>query len=302
MTARLARLSRWSLMRESDTRPNDEGQPMHWHNTSRIAGVFLLGLVSTTVLAAQAGAKAVNTFFHLGVENFRWQEFDENGWRLLTEQGPRVRAGLRLGNSVLQTRGLLYEIDVSAYGGEVDYDGQDSTGVFTASDSRYTGWVAEMQGGYRVQSRSSIFAADLILGLGAESWRRDIADSRNTNGFSVGGLEEEYTLYYGRLGLGLLWPQGVSESYLQAGMRRPMSIDEKVDVFDFDVELSPEERWSAYAYYEFRHPRPHGAVLVRLFYESYRFDASPPELAGTTVVWQPESRMDVWGMRIGYGW
>ncbi len=273
---------------------------MHWHKTSRVAGVFLLGLMNTAVLAAQAGAKAVNTFFHLGVENFRWQEFDEDGWRLLTEQGPRVRGGLRLGNSVTLPRGLLYEIDVSAYGGEVDYDGQDSSGVFTASNSRYTGWIAEVLGGYRVQSRSSIFAADLILGIGVESWRRDIADSQNTNGFSVGGLEEEYTLSYGRLGLGLLWPQWAGESYLQVGARRPVSIDEEVDVFD--VELSPGERWSGYAYYEFRLPRPRGAVLVRLFYESYRFDASPPEVAGTIVVWQPESRMDVWGIRIGYGW
>ncbi len=253
-------------------------------------------LFAVASLACLAGpvAAAPELAVEVGVENFRWQEFDDQGHRLLTEQGPRLVAGAGLGNTVGRTAGWLYEFQVQGYLGQVDYDGQDSSGIFTSSDTDYRGGRAEITTGLRRPGRKSPLAADLLLAVGAEYWKRDINDSRNANGAAVGGFTEEYTVYYGRLGAAISWPHRHGESNFQAGGKRPFAIDEDVDVFN--VTLSPGEEWSAFAAYEYRLASSKGVSLVRLYYDSFRFAKSDPKSVGLSTVWQPESDMDIWGI------
>ncbi|MFQ5487972.1 MAG: hypothetical protein ACE5ET_05965, partial [Gammaproteobacteria bacterium] len=203
----------------------------------RLLAVATLVLVNWSLSVSAAEQKTSRFGFDaalgVGVENFRWQEFDDGGQRLLTEQGPRLVAGLGLGNSINKGEGWLYELQLQGYTGEVDYDGQDSNGVFTSSNTNYQGWRAEFMTGIRKVGRKSPLAADLLLGVGVDFWKRDIDDSTNANGAAVGGFTEEYIVYYGRLGVGMLWPhrRAAAESYFQAGAKRPFSIDEDVDVF-----------------------------------------------------------------------
>lgn len=235
---------------------------------------------------------------YIGAENFRWQEFDDNGQRLLTEQGPRAVLGGILSNTHRRAEGLLYEIDVQGYLGKVDYDGQDSLGVYTSTDSSYQGARGEVTGGYRWQStQSAIAAVDLLVKLGADAWRRDIADGANANGFPISGLKEDYVVYYGKVGIGALWPHVSSSSYFQLGARKPLSIDEDVSVFD--VSLSPGKKWSVYASYTLKAGGEGRKPFVTFYYDSYRFSKSPPASIGSGIVWQPESDMDVAGVIFG---
>ncbi len=239
-----------------------------------------------------------------GVEYFRWQEFDSRGRRLLTEQGPRYVLEAFLGNRLRQGRLPLYGIKLRGYAGDVDYDGQDSNGIFTSSDTTYRGWGAELQGGYRFPVTAT-FSLDALLAAGVDDWRRDIDNSINANGGAVGGFTEDYTVYYGRLGLGALWSAGWADHYLQAGAKRPWSISE--DPGALNITLSPGEAWSAFVSYEVRFRRLGlGRPFVRFYYDSYRFRKSSSERVslappfGSGFVNQPETDLDVLGFGLGY--
>ncbi|HFD91840.1 MAG TPA: hypothetical protein ENJ22_00960 [Gammaproteobacteria bacterium] len=234
----------------------------------------------------------------VGAENFRWQEFDDNGQRLLTEQGPRYLAGLALGNTAGRDAGAIYELLARGYAGKVDYDGQDSNAVFTSSDTSYRGWQAEFMAGYRFPSPASMLSMEIHLAAGGEGWRRDIDNSTNSLGNPVSGFVEEYSVYYGRLGVGFLWPHRWAQSRVVAGGRRPFRVDEDVDAFN--ITLAPREQWSGYAAYELYFPTGQGSSILRLRYDSFRFDTSKPKVIGGTSVWQPESDLDLWGISLGY--
>ncbi len=275
--------------------------------TKKILIPYLVGLITLSGWAQSVQSadeqlvrqRKFDTAVNLGIENFRWQEYDDGGQRLLTEQGPRLVLGASLYNTDKRAAGLLYDVSVRGYIGEVDYDGQDSLGVFTSTDTSYRGWNGELTGGYRWKSERSAFTAfDLLLSLGADAWRRDIDDSTNALGFPISGFVEEYTVYYGKIGVGALWPHQTSNSYLQFGAKKPISVDEDVDVFN--VTLSPEKRWSAFAAYTLKSIREGRAPFVRFYYDSYRFGKSPSKAVGTGVVWQPESDLDIIGVTFGY--
>jgi len=246
----------------------------------------------------------ISVSIDVGVEYFRWQEFDARGRRLLTEQGPRYVLETLLGNNRGSQDGILYGILVRGYAGDVDYDGQDSNGVFTSSDTTYRGWGAELQGGYRF-SVTATFSLDALLAAGVDDWRREIDNSINANGGAVGGFAEDYTVYYGRIGMGALLSASWADHYLQGGAKRPWSISE--DPGALNIRLSPGEEWSAYVSYEmrFRHTGP-GRPFVRFYYDTYRFSKSsservslaPPFTSG--FVNQPETDFDVLGVMLGY--
>lgn len=244
-------------------------------------------------------AKGTGISLFAGIENFRWQEFDDKGQRLLTEQGGRLVMGAALSNAERRSSGLRYGIDVRGYFGQVDYDGQDSQRVYTSTDSNYRGARAELGGGYRWQSvHDSVPVVDLLLALGADAWRRDIDDSINANGFPISGLREDYVIYYGKVGVGAQWPRAAYSSYFQLGLKRPLSTTEKVDVFD--VTLSPGKQWSAYAAYTLKVGGKGSRPYISIYYDSYRFSKSSPKPVGSGIVWQPESNMDVMGVILGY--
>ncbi len=248
--------------------------------------------------SAPGEARLFDVAFYIGSENFRWQEFNDGGQRLLTEQGPRVVLGGALFNLDRRTAGLVYNIDVRGYLGDVDYDGQDSLGVYTSTNTRYQGGRGELTGGYRWQSaRSAVAAFDLLLTLGADAWRRDIDDSTNANGFPISGLVEDYVVYFGKVGVGAQWLHASSSSYFQLGAKKPLSIDEEVEVFD--VSLSPGKQWSAYASYTLKAGGEGRKPYITFYYDSYRFSKSPPKSIGSGIVWQPESDMDVAGVIFG---
>lgn len=239
----------------------------------------------------------------LGVENFRWQEFNDQGGRLLSEHGMRYGAGGTLDNLGRDDAGVLAVFSGRGYSGRVEYDGQDTRGRFMATRSVYSGYALEAGGGYRFIPNAHSPAFDVIAGIGFDRWERDIRGGVNSVGAPVSGFVETYTVVHARLGIGLFHLEGALPGYLSAGLRRPLYIDEDIVVNGQALELAPENNASAFVSYRVslapaRDGRPFGRYL-RASYDSYRLGRSPAITAGNLSVWQPDSHMDVFSLSLG---
>jgi hypothetical protein len=254
-----------------------------------------------------------------GVEIFRWQEFGtfndgailsptgaSSDQRLLTEQGPRFSLAASVNNLTRRERGLIYSGAVKIVGGEVQYDGQDDTGTHVSTDSRYGGWSADTGIGYRVMAVSGAYTVDLSAGAGTERWRRNVLSGQNALGFRTSGGAEDYVVDYWRADVGFPHRLNVSDAYLSIGVKMPFTIDEDVNIGGQPIRLHPgKQAWLDVSYelslFPGRDGEPFG-TYVKLFYGGYRFGKSPAEPAASLLVWQPESKMDVIGLSLGFSY
>lgn len=242
--------------------------------------------------------------FEVGVESFRWRELDDDGRRLLTEQGPRFMVGAALGNFLHADSGPIFEMRLGSRLGEVDYDGQDNNGRFVGTVSDYSGWVGEVNGGYRFPEFVQGVSIDLFGGMGLDNWRREINGGVNSIGQSVAGFTEDYGVAYLRCGIGIALHGASPGGYLQLGFRRPRSVSEEVRLQGRTINLSPGENAAAFLSYQVAlgTPREEGAAggYLRFYYAGYRFGKSEIEQIGASQVWQPRSDGDTLGVALGF--
>jgi hypothetical protein len=234
---------------------------------------------------------------------FRWQEFDSSGTRLLTETGPRLFFSAAVNNMDRTGRGFIYEAIARGYTGNVDYDGQDSNGIFTSSKTMYSGFGLEFNGGFRVTEKIDM---DLLAGIGINVWSREIDDDQNALGNLVSGITEDYNIQYLTLAIGLAQRYADAGGYLKVGLKRPFSTNEDVD--DFNVSLSPGKKLSAIVSYKVTfNGNENGKNLISsitFYYDSFRFSKSAEKVTVVNSVpiqvRQPKSSLDVIGVAIGY--
>lgn len=246
----------------------------------------------------------------LGAEIFRWQEFDDGSTRLLTEQGPRLFMSAAVQNLARWDPGIVYSGTLRAFGGEVEYDGQDSNQRYVGTSSRYSGWQAEAQAGYRLVGGDAVYAVDLLAGIGTERWSRDIQSANNAEGNRVAGFAEDYAVDYGRAAIGFSHRIQELNGYFDVGVRVPLSIKEDVDLDGEPIHLKPGKRGSLFLSYKLSltptsRGEPFGSYL-KLFYNGYRFGKSDVETIqtsdGALLVWQPKSSMDIVGLALGFSY
>jgi hypothetical protein len=269
-----------------------------------VAGGLLFAFHGVTYAASPATTSAAlpshaQLALEAGAENFRWREIDDNGQRLLTEQGPRFVYGATLGNFLHAATGIIFEMHLGGRLGEVDYDGQDNNGRFVGTVTDYSGWYGEVNGGYRFAHFIKGAAVDVFGGLGLDNWRREITGGANSIGQSVSGFTEEYGVDYLRYGIGILLRDASPGGYLQLGFRRPYSISEKADINGGTIVLAPGETASAFLSYRVSFGKA-AASYVKFYYSGYRLKKSPIVDIGSNFVWQPRSEMDTVGVTLGY--
>ncbi len=268
-----------------------------------LAAAFLIGspAIPSTAYAvpAEPGSRLG---FHLGGDQFEWQEWDpaDSSRKILKESGPRFRGAITWDNFMRPSEGGVYALDIQGYYGRVDYDGETQTGAPLKTDVDYAGGLAEGRLGYRFEIGWTAYGLDILGGLGYESWTRDIKDGRLEDGTRVQGYEEQYGVTYARLGLALA---DLSETKwfgrLEAGVRYPLSVDETVGE-PINATLHPRRDTSLYVTYEITRT-PYGApsVGVTLFYDSLSLKESPVGSSDIGPVLQPKSEMKVSGIRLG---
>ena len=236
-----------------------------------------------------------------GIEYFRWQEFDDNGRRLLKEYGPLLTVGGTWNNFRRSDPGNLYNLNGRIYLGEVNYDGQacnlsgNCVPAYTKTD--YFGVQGDAWAGYHFGDQ---FGFDLLGGIGFDDWVRAIQSTATASGGT-----EIYTILYTKLGAGFSSNSESSAYRFHAGIKYPFYTHEHSDGVDNGVDLSPGKKASGFARFDAEFGaknKEHFGLTV--FYDSYRFSKSPRKSATINgiqvLVWQPESHMDVVGAQVAY--
>jgi len=146
-----------------------------------------------------------------------------------------------------------------------------------------------------------------MAGIGVDWWSREIKAGVDEQNNQVSGYEETYRIIYAKAGLGIVETSlGNWSGRLEVGTKLPLSTEEKVS--SYSKPLNPGRKASIYAQYQATRKTASSHYSFTVYYESYRFAASPrvqtnKDLmppAGNDVILQPESDMDVIGLRFGY--
>lgn len=246
---------------------------------------------ATLAITASEAAVANEWMLNVGIEDFRWREFD-GGAQLLEESGVRYSLGVGFESPVSPDALTVFGVEGQLYFGNVDYDGQAmnlQTGGLTPlkNETDYDGlkaeaWVAQhypKQGGGALE----VFGA-----AGVDTWTRDLKSTA-----SVTGYTEYWTVFYGAGGVG--WRAAAYA--LRAGVKLPLIVSEEVTLFNVDLE--PEGSPSLFMRFSTTvHDGPRQSWSVGAYYDGYRFDESDP-MRG---VFQPESHQDVLGLQVTGRW
>jgi hypothetical protein len=243
-------------------------------------------LVLLTLVVSPVGEALAEWSLDLGVENFRWQEFDA-GARLLEETGPRFRVGGTWRQPFGAEQRDLFQLRGAIYLGNVDYDGQTQAGMPFQTDATYAGATVEA-------TYARLFGTqpmgEFFFGGGTDSWRRDIKGSGG-----VFGAIEDWSVLYAIAGGGANWTGPEANVHARIGVKYPVYTTNVPDAFD--VTLKPKGRASLFARVTtdfISAGRPRWGIGA--YYDSYRFAMSNMEQTGSFLVWQPESRQDVIGI------
>lgn len=272
--------------------------------TAAVVGSLLLAIGANDAGAQNAGNKP-RTSVDIGFERFVWEEFSRDE-RLLKEDGVRFTVGLKTDTFERPSPGMIYGLEGRLYLGEVEYDGQtqsrdpESDQLPFLSDTLYAGAIGEALVGQRLGGRGGM---DVIAGLGAHSWRREIQGHGVINRVNemvfVSDTVEDYLVLYSKLGLGIYRIGDRWSAFVHAGGKYPFYIDEYA--YSPGISLEPRGEWSGFAQIQVSHTQPRNNSLVfRLSYDSFRFSRSPVVWTGPAEGWyQPDSDMDVISLTVG---
>lgn len=224
------------------------------------------------------------------------------GGQLLKESGPRYGVGVAFAREFPNHLTLKPRLELN--GGSVDYNGQTQAGVPVVSTTNYFGLKFEFDLAARTRpSQGSVL--EPFAGIGLRSWSRDIDNSIAANGSLAIGYTENWSTFYGRIGVRGEQAFGQKNKlFLLAGVKLPVSTTNYIDdanVFYEPITLKPGNKPSLFT--------EAGVKLnifkISAFYDTMRFKKSPmvvtyDALSGRFVGYlQPKSESDMVGLRVG---
>ncbi len=255
------------------------------------AGLFVV--IAVPAVGMEAGESRVE----LGVEQFDWREYGENGDRSLLETGMRLAFGFEHRGRVVG-KGGAFGVLVRGYFGNVAYKGylQYVGGHSTPYSTRthYWGGVVEPRYIFRVPFSSKGLSLSFIFGAGGEWWLRDLRGEY--------GYREYYDVGYVRLEAGM--EEQTNGWFGRVGMKSPFLLRERISGFYLDgacsdVSLSPGKNNTTVVSigYRFR-----SQSVLSLNYDAYLLSPSPGrrvrcENNAALEIYQPKSEMRLISIR-----
>jgi hypothetical protein len=222
-------------------------------------------------------------------ESFRWRESTTPA---VTESGPRFG----IGGSWRQEKdaGWLLGWRGKLYWGSVDYNGSFLfSGAPASGTTEYAGASNELQVIYRPYGIRLANVA-FVGSVGLDAWQRRLSEQQ----------KEDYTIGFARLGFE--YDAGNSQGWFGgAGVKKPIYTHEDAHLrdigFDENPALRPGKDPSLYGQIGYRFS---GKWSLLGYYDSYRFGRSNTVTvtAGRSLfgVFQPQSSMDLLGLRLQY--
>jgi hypothetical protein len=240
-----------------------------------------VSLAACTLMMA-GGARA-DWSMGAGFEALQWKESTSP-----TVEETGLRWVLDLTWSQSKAPGVSVGYNVKLYAGNVDYEGAGLfTGTPLSGETHYRGITNEVQAWYRMPN-----AVDFMLAMGWDQWRRK---------FSATGQQEDWTVLYAKLGVSM--NAQVRQGFIgSAGVKYPVYTRENANFSALGASSNPRLRpGKDVSFYATAGWRVTPAWDVYAYYDGYRFKESDPvSVAGLGTFIQPESKQDLWGMKVQY--
>ncbi|MBN2539580.1 MAG: autotransporter domain-containing protein [Deltaproteobacteria bacterium] len=250
---------------------------------------FIFGLC---LCCAPAVTAATEADIYVKFESFTWKEYSDGGSQLLKESGPISTLGVSIKSDFANS--LTLKAKGELFMGSIDYDGQTQAGTPVNTDTDYSGFKIEADIGkiFMVAEKSSL---EPFAGLGWKSWLRDLKSTSNAFGY-----EETWSIVYAQLGVrGDRVFSKQLKIFAEAGLNFPIYNENVVDLGGSTVTIEPGKEVSLFAEAGFKWRN----LKASFFYEGMRFSKSGVEFieyAGDIYgFYQPESKADIFGVRIG---
>jgi hypothetical protein len=253
---------------------------------TRVRVCLLLVALASSLLAADAFAQwSVDGT----VEHFSWREHTSP--IQVHETGPRAAFGV--GYMLPRERGVVPVYRGTFYGGTVDYNGSLQGDVAQAARGT-TGYIGTTQGvelRYRWPG-----AVDALAGLEADVWRRSLGTSQ----------QEDYRTLSMRLGVDHVAMRS-SPFTIGGGLRWLLLISEKSTIKEggltYQFQLSPGLGVNPFLHVGYRVA---SRFTMIAYLDGMRLGQSDPLTVRrngrpAAVVFQPQSDLDVAGVRVAYG-
>jgi hypothetical protein len=267
--------------------------------------MFILIAVFCSRLFHASFAAAEEFYLYGMVENFTWREFDA-GERAVKESGPLYGIGFAYSHEFENHITMTPQGEI--FLGNVDYVGHACsidpiTLIQTCQPSTatvgYVGLKFDGDIGYRFRLKHRSFI-EPFGGLELWAWRRDIKNGTAADGSATSGYIEDWSTLNFRLGVrGGIDLSKSSKMFAEAGVKLPLYNVNTAYVSEIglgpDVTIHPGKQASFFA--------ETGIILSRfkasVFYDSLKFSQSPPVSNGVLVFFQPQSTMDLYGVKLG---
>lgn len=269
--------------------------------------LFLQITIVSSIFAASS-----NKRFQAGVyghtEHFKWEEFDDNGDKLLKETGPLFGIGglfevhlKRWGKQShfpVWSKSLIIEGKGEIFLGDVDYNGALWDGTPYKSTTSYTGIKSECDIAFQFLLAKNFYLKPLG-GVGIHGWLRELDNEGDRNH----GYDEQWVTIFligGIEGTIIINHQARVEAFGKLAVRMPAYNKETIDMSNLggpsDIKLEPGGTWEKPSIY-FETGMKIKMFHISLSYEQLKFSKS--EINYDYGIYQPKSEAAILGLKAG---
>jgi hypothetical protein len=276
----------------------------------RLLSILLTVVTLSPVTALALEHEGINLY--PAVEYFSWEEHDQ-GLKLADEDGALYGLGVA-GTVNLDESPLYIGMRGEVFSGELNRksfagDPLDPTQVIPANESDTSLLAVNAEATIGIRLPFEHLMVEPFGGVGFRWWQRRINNTTTQEAppALVAGFGETWETYFTKVGVKLSWqtdPEDTEHNglslFAEGGYIYPFNVNTNSDATGFGwVKTEPDGKGSLLGEAGFEYKR----FRTSFFYEGFRYDPSQAVLANTEAglseFAQPETKVDIVGIRIG---